>query len=283
MQTFKDVDRTSYNMVAVKWDAHSEQMSGHFTPRLLELAGVGAGQRVIEVCCGTGVVSRVAAQAVGGTGSVLATDITPGMIQVARDSASRQGLNNVEFQVMDCEALEVADASFDAGLALYPHFGDHRRALAEMLRVLKPGGRLAIGVGDRPRKPGDAVPPTPLAMRILEDVVQRYQPEDPGGHPPSWAGDEPLVGVAAALHEAGFIDVVTDTDTHQVQLGSPEEAWEIWSMTASGVRHRLSLLPPEQRGAVRHDFLATFTPLADAETLIRTSGTIFVAGRKRSP
>ncbi len=282
MHTFKDVDRTSYNMVAGRWDALSQQTSGHFTPRLLELAGVGHGQRVLEVCCGTGVVSRLAAEAVAPTGGVLGTDITPGMIDVARNLASGQGLGNVEFQVMDCEALDVASDSFDAGLAMYPHFSDHRRALSELFRVLKPGGRVAIGVGGGTRKPGEPMQPTPVALRILEDVIQRYQPEDTGGHPPSWSGDDPLSGLPAALREAGFVDIVTDVDSHRVSLAGPEEAWEIWSMTASGVRHRLSLLAPDRREAVRRDFLEAFMPVADAETLSRTSGTIFVAGRKRS-
>ena len=63
---FKDVDRTSYNLFARTWDSYSYKLSGPYAPRLLEMAAVGPGKRVLEVCCGTGVISRAAGAPVGG-------------------------------------------------------------------------------------------------------------------------------------------------------------------------------------------------------------------------
>src|SRR5437868_3277203 len=94
---FKDVDRRSYNLFARTWDRYSEVLSGPFAPRLLELARVGSGQRVLEVCCGTGVISRAAAEAVGASGHVLGTDLTPGMVEVAQERAAELGLRQAEF------------------------------------------------------------------------------------------------------------------------------------------------------------------------------------------
>src|SRR5262245_8081219 len=121
MPSFKDIDRASYDLVARAWDAHSETLSGRYAPTLLRMAGLGPGQRVLKVGCGTGVVGRAAAAAVGPTGSVLGTDLTPGMVAAATEAASARGLANAAFRIMDCEALDLPDDAFDAGLAMYPH------------------------------------------------------------------------------------------------------------------------------------------------------------------
>lgn len=277
--TFKDVDRQSYNLFARTWDRYSAVLSGPFAPRLVELARVSAGERVIEVCCGTGVISRAAAAVVGPSGHVLGTDLTPGMVEVAQEEAAAQGLRQAEFRVMDCEALELSDGTFDAGVAMYPHFSDHRRALRELHRVLRPGGRVAIGVGGGVARASSR--PAPLALELMNEIIARYQPEDPGGHPPGWAGPDPAAGLAAALAEAGFVDLETSTHTHTAQLANAQEAWDVWSMTSSPVRHRLSLLDPDQRESVQRDFLAAFTPRASPENLDRRGGAIYAAGRKR--
>ncbi|HEV8639084.1 MAG TPA: methyltransferase domain-containing protein [Chloroflexota bacterium] len=276
--SFKEVDRRSYDLFARTWDRYSAALSGPFAPRLLEMAGVSPGQRALEVCCGTGVISRAAAAAVGPSGRVLGTDLTPGMIEVAREQAAAQGLRQAEFRVMDCEALELADGTFDVGLAMYPHFSDHRRALGELHRVLRPGGRVAIGVGGGLARSQPARPP--LALQLMNEIIARHQPEDPGGHPPNWAGPDPAAGLTAALAEAGFADLRTASHTHPTRLASPEEAWDVWSMTSSPVRHRLSLLGPDEREAVRRDFLAAFAPHATPENLERRGGAVYVAGRK---
>jgi SAM-dependent methyltransferase len=270
---FKSSDRDSYNLFAENWDRYSSKTSGPFAGKLLDLAGVGPGQRAIEVCCGTGVASRGAAPLVGTSGYVLGTDLTPGMVAVARARAS--GLAQVEFRVMDCEALDVADHSFDAAFALYPHFSDYRQALAELYRVLRPGGRVAIGVGG-----GGPGGQPPLAHQLIREIVTRYQPEDPGGHPPNWAGSDPFAGLQRALAEAGFTDLITDDERRDIALTSPEESWEIVSMILSPVRHRLAQLEPSQREAARNDFVAEFAPLANPETLTLRLGAVFVGGRK---
>lgn len=272
---FKSADRESYNLVAEDWDRYSGTTSGTFVARLLDLAGVGPGQRAIEVCCGTGVVSRAAALLVGPSGCVLGTDLTPGMVEVARARAGASGLGQVEFRVMDCEALEVDDASFDVGFALYPHFSDHRRALAELHRVLRPGGRVSLGVGGG----GPSGAPS-LAGQLMQEIVTRYQPDDPGGHPPNWAGPEPAVGLQRALAEAGFINLATDTRWQDVTLTTPEEWWDIRSMSITPVRHRLARLSRSEREAARQEFLAAFAPRANPETLTIRLSAVYVSGVK---
>jgi SAM-dependent methyltransferase len=114
-----------------------------WAPRVAEAAGVGAGQRVLDVACGTGVLAREAVTRVGATGRVFGLDLSPGMLAVARSVAPE-----VELHAGSADALPWPDGSFDAvvsqfGLMFFP---DRERALREMVRVLVPGGRLAVAV-----------------------------------------------------------------------------------------------------------------------------------------
>jgi len=115
---------------------------------MLAFASLASGERVLDLACGTGVVTVNAARSVAAHGAVLGTDLSGQMIEVAKQRALEQQLSNVSFQRMDAEALDLPDASFDVvlcalGLMYLP---DPQRALREWLRVLKPGGRVAIAI-----------------------------------------------------------------------------------------------------------------------------------------
>jgi len=122
--------------------------------RLLEMAALRPGETVLDVSCGTGMVTFPAADTVGTQGKVLGTDLSQSMIDTAREEAARRRLSHVTFERMDAEELTVPDASFDAalnalGLMFVPQVD---RALREMHRALRPGGRAVIAVwGERGR------------------------------------------------------------------------------------------------------------------------------------
>ena len=115
---------------------------------MLDLAGLKPGDHVLDVACGTGLVTFRAAKSVGETGFVLGTDIAGQMIEAAQCVAVERGMTNTRFDRCDAERLPVADATFDAavcalGLMYVP---DPLQALYEMHRALKPGGRAAVAV-----------------------------------------------------------------------------------------------------------------------------------------
>jgi SAM-dependent methyltransferase len=116
-----------------------------WAPRVAAAANVSPGQRVLDVACGTGVLAREVAGRVAPSGSVVGLDLNPAMLEVARekrpDIAWRRGA---------AEALPFEDATFDAAVSQFGlmFFQDRERALREMLRVLRPGGRLAVAVWD---------------------------------------------------------------------------------------------------------------------------------------
>jgi arsenite methyltransferase len=122
-----------------------ESFAGTGNP--FSLGTIEPGERVVDIGCGAGIDSLIAANKVGSDGAVIGVDMTPAMLEKARGSASQAGLTNVEFRQGYGEALPVPDGWADAVISngvlnLMP---DKAVALGEMARVLKPGGRLQIG------------------------------------------------------------------------------------------------------------------------------------------
>jgi len=120
---------------------------GPWAPLLVDAARVAAGERVLDVACGTGVVARIAAERAGPAGRVVGVDLNPGMIRVARSLPSPVGAA-IEWLERSALDLGLDDASFDVvlcqqGLQFFP---DKALALREMRRVLGDGGRLALSV-----------------------------------------------------------------------------------------------------------------------------------------
>lgn len=116
---------------------------GEWAPHLVEAAGVGPGQSILDVACGTGVVARAAADRIGATGRVVGLDINEGMLVVARRLRP-----NIDWKHGDAADLPFPDASFDVVLcqASLMFFPDRARALREMARVVTAGGTVAVQV-----------------------------------------------------------------------------------------------------------------------------------------
>ena len=116
---------------------------GEWAAPVVEEAAIGPGQTVLDVACGTGVVAREAARRVGPRGHVTGIDLNPGMLATARRLAPA-----IEWREGRAEALPFADATFDAVTCQFAlmFFQDRPTALAEMWRVLRPGGKMAVAV-----------------------------------------------------------------------------------------------------------------------------------------
>ena len=121
---------------------------------MLAMAAPAPGERVLDVACGTGLASLLAAVAVGEAGSVLGVDLSQGMVDAATARASERGVRNARFARMDGERLELPDAGFDAALCALGlmYMPAPEAALGELRRVLRPRARVGLAVwGERAR------------------------------------------------------------------------------------------------------------------------------------
>jgi SAM-dependent methyltransferase len=171
-----------------------------WTAPVLDTAGVREGSRFLDVACGTGGLARAAVERAGPSGSVTGVDINPGMLTVAAQVAP-----HITWKEAPAEALPFEDASFDVvasdfGLVFF----DRTRAIGEMLRVLKPGGRLVFAVWDRVEN----IPAYSILIALLQVKVSQQAAD--ALRVPFSLGD-----VAALKHVFDEAGVVCDIATHQ--------------------------------------------------------------------
>lgn len=154
---YKNAQRAQWNKDGPawrRWNPTLDRWYGDVTRQMLELARLQSGQRVLDIAAGAGEPAVSAALRVGPGGYVLATDLSEGIVALARQVARERGLEQIETRAMDGEALDVPDASFDAvlcrlGLMYMPH---PVTALGEWRRALGAGGRVAVVVFSTPER-----------------------------------------------------------------------------------------------------------------------------------
>lgn len=180
--------------------------------RVLAAAGVGKGQRVLDVACGTGILARSALAWVGAGGQIVGLDLNQGMLDVARRKAPM-----LEWRQGRAEMLPFAAESFDAVVSQFGlmFFQDRAAALREMIRVLRPGGRLAIAVwGALDATPGYAAMVDLLVRLFGEDMAN-------GLRAPYNLGD--IHVLRAELHAAGLPRATIVTESGMARFPSIDD------------------------------------------------------------
>jgi SAM-dependent methyltransferase len=174
--------------------AFLENLTGTAAPHLVRFAGIRPGAKVLDVACGTGVAALTAAR---GGAHAQGIDLTPELIQRARENAALMRID-ATFEEGDAEALPFADATFDVVISQFGHIFAPRPdvTIAQMLRVLKPGGTIAFSTW----------PPELFVGRWFA-LMGRYAPPPPPGvsPPPQW-GDPNIVRdrLGAAVKDLTF-------------------------------------------------------------------------------
>ena len=208
---FRDAQHQQWDKAASGWRKWSELIdtaASHVSERMVDLAGITAGSRVVDVAAGYGEPSLSAARVAGPNGKVVATDISAEMLAYGRERAAAEGLENIEFVQSDAVSLDFPAGSFDAALS---RFGiifdpDGEGAAARVRSFMAPGGRMTIASWGTP----DRAPFLGIPVRTALQHVGAEPP--PPGTPGPLSRPTPEA-IGGLLQGGGFSDVeVEDVD-----------------------------------------------------------------------
>ncbi|WP_026600818.1 class I SAM-dependent methyltransferase [Methylomonas sp. 11b] len=232
----------AYNTAADLFDHPANTFWSRFGNNTIERLGLREGNRVLDVCSGTGASALPAARKVGVAGRVVAVDLAEKLLAMAAEKAKADGLENLEFRVSDMLALAYPDGYFDAVVCVFGIFfvPDMATAVRELWRQVRPGGRLAITTwGPELFEPAN----TSLWQAIRHQRPDLYKDFNP------WDRISTPEGLLEMLASAGLtkVDIFAEDATHA--LPEPEDWW-ILAM-GSGYRGTLEQLNGEQLQKVK--------------------------------
>lgn len=243
---FKSTTRAQWEAAAdawYRWGPAIEDWLGAATRQMLHDVHLAAGARVLDVAAGAGGQTLEAARRVGPSGHVLATDISPGILEYAARAAAQAGLGNVEtLEAAGEDLLAVGTATYDAAISRVGliYFPDQHRALSEICRTLRPGGRLSCVVYSTPDRNGFFSIPVGIIRRIAGLAAPA-----PGLPGPFSLGSP---GVAEATYAAaGLVDVTVTTVTSPVRLASAQECVQFEKESFGALHQMLAGVDDAQR------------------------------------
>jgi SAM-dependent methyltransferase len=213
----------------------------HFGRRTIERLQLGPGQRVVDLCCGTGASALPAAAAVGPTGQVMGVDITPALVEQAAAKARAAGWGHATFRCAAVESLDLPPASVDAVVSVFGLFfvDDMAALLRRAATWLAPGGAIAITTwGAEVLAPGEA---------LFWDAVGAERPAIvPTSHASRLDTPDKLAAVFAA---AGLPAPEVGHDRWAMPLASPDDFWPVIMGTSN--RGAYEALAPDEQTRVR--------------------------------
>lgn len=230
------------------------------------------GHRVLELAGGLGETGLLAAELVAPAGGVIISDQAEAMLEGARARAAALRLSNVEFQVLDAEAIDLPLASIDGVLCRWGYMllADPAAALTETRRVLRPGGRVALAVWD-------SVEHNPWASLPTIELIERglASPPAPGTPGPFTLGDPE--SVRELLGEAGFVDVQVEAIDMLRRHASFQEFWESQLALSPSLAEVVLARPAQEVAQIRDAIAARFAGYTDAEGSVAIPARTFVA------
>lgn len=228
-----------FGRAASTYDRVGPRFFSHFGHRLVELARIPSGAKVLDVATGRGAVLFPAAESVGPQGHVIGIDLSERMVQETAQELARRGVPNAEVRQMDAEYLQFPDELFDyvlCGFSIF-FFPQLDRALSELRRVLKPDGRIALTTFDKLMKG---------QWKWFDELLEAHLPPKPevnrtpdlqSPRPPEF--DKPE-GLKLIMSTAGFTNAQVISETAEFVYADEEEFWStLWSHGLRGSLERI--------------------------------------------
>jgi enediyne biosynthesis protein CalE5 len=272
---FRAGQRADWNAASKGWREWSEFIDRTTAPvseKLMAMARVEPGQRVLDVAAGYGEPSLTAARIVGADGAIVATDISPGMLEYARERAAAAGLQNVEFVESDAVSLDFPPSSFDAavsrwGIIFEP---DGEGAAGRVRGFLKPGARMAISSWGPPERVPFMAVPGGTVMRLLE------VPPPPPGRPGPMSRPTPAA-IGGLLEGGGFSDVEVEELEITFEYDSAEEFTRSVRELVPPITNLVTSHPPEVQEQVWQGVTDAARTHASEDGSVRLTNLVLVA------
>lgn len=240
--------RKNWDSVATgwqKWWKTFEKGAQKISDKLVELAEIGPGQKVLDIATGIGEPAITVARIVGIKGSVTATDISPEMLAIGKERAQHEGIKNIEFIEGDAENVDLPSSYFDAAVCRWGlmFLSNLSAALNNIHGSLAPGGRLAVAVWAEPTK----VPQLNLPMTIVRQELRLPLP--PQGLPGPFSLAD-LNDLRNSLLQAGFRDIRSDKIQVTFEFDSAEDYVRFTQDIAAPVNAMLSGETEERKAQI---------------------------------
>jgi enediyne biosynthesis protein CalE5 len=240
---FRDGQRTQWNTAASgwrKWNDLIDAAASGISERLVELAGVQPGSRVLDVACGYGEPSLTAARAAGADGQVVATDISAEMIAYGHERAAAKGVENIKFVESAVMDLDFPAGSFDAAVSRWGIIfdPDGEGAAAKVRGFLKPGSKMAASSWGTP----DEVPFLAIPMRTA--MSRLGIPPPPPGTPGPLSRPTPEA-IGGLLEGGGFSEVETERAEVSFEWDSAEDFTTFVREIAPPISAMINPQPPD--------------------------------------
>jgi O-methyltransferase/aklanonic acid methyltransferase len=261
-----------FSQTATIYDRIGPQIFSYFGQRLVDLADLDSGDKVLDVAAGRGALLFPVATRVGTTGHVTAIDFSPDMVrETAKDIEGRK-LSHAEIRHMDAEEMNLSDASFDwvmCGFALWM-FAEPVRVLQEFYRVLKRGGRVALSTwaADNPSQTwcNEVLRPfvyVPTAKELPAKFDSRF--------------DKPLQ-LETALRQAGFADTRISVEEKAFVYTDEEQYWS--SLWSAGFRRQLEKMTPDFLQQARSEVFQKLQTFKKPDGFHKLNRALFAFGTK---
>ena len=280
-QKFKSMQRQGWDMSAEGWKKYwkvIEESTHVVSDKLVELAQIQQGNRVLDIATGLGEPAVTAARKVGPGGKVTGIDISPGMLAIARERAKENGLEGIiEFKEADAESFDLPNSAFDAilsrwGLMFMPELPSDLKAIRE---ALVQNGRIAAAVWANPQK-------VPMLSLVFATVMKEagVPPPAPGTPGPFSLADTNVL--RERFEQAGFQEISIESGNMNARFPSPEEFTRFHQAATGPARMMMAGLPAARQQEIWNAITEAARKHADPATGVVSldNEVIYVSARR---